>query len=312
MTTTQTPAGAVEGAAPAGLMRPGSPEWLATITASKVPVILGISRFTSQYELWHQMAGLDQEPPPAPAQQDMYDYGHAVEHAAAAYWLLRNPGWRLSPGEVQYRTDAFGFPAVATIDRRASRGRSRRIVEVKSARSLEEWGDDGSGEIPADYAAQLCFQQMVTGWHAPAELVLWPDYGRPRIYTVDYEPDIAEAIADRCRRWLDSLSAGTPPALDDSVSCYETVRRLHPDIDRDAEAEIDESAALALLEASAADKRVKRQLRGAKTAVLDAVGNAQYVTCNGVRVADRRANSAGSVSLYPRDKAHDELLPTTY
>ena len=37
---------------------PGSDEWLRRVTASKVPAILGVSRFKSQYTLWHEMAGL--------------------------------------------------------------------------------------------------------------------------------------------------------------------------------------------------------------------------------------------------------------
>ncbi|MBD0852737.1 hypothetical protein CU043_00415 [Corynebacterium striatum] len=37
---------------------PGTPEWAKIVTASKVPALLGVSRFTSQYAAWHQLAGL--------------------------------------------------------------------------------------------------------------------------------------------------------------------------------------------------------------------------------------------------------------
>lgn len=70
---------------------PGSPEWLQLITASKIPSILGISRFKSQFSLWHEMAGNVETEPISKAQQDDFDYGHAAELAAAEYWRFKNP-----------------------------------------------------------------------------------------------------------------------------------------------------------------------------------------------------------------------------
>ncbi|MER2224040.1 MAG: hypothetical protein ABS976_20875, partial [Rhodococcus sp. (in: high G+C Gram-positive bacteria)] len=52
---------------------PGSPEWLKLITASKIPSILGISRFKSQFSLWHEMAGNLPSEPIGMAQQDDFD-----------------------------------------------------------------------------------------------------------------------------------------------------------------------------------------------------------------------------------------------
>lgn len=308
MTSLDLPVGACGDTAPTGdPLAPGSPAWVRTITASKVPAILGMSRFQSQFSLWHEMAGLVEPAPVSEQQQELFDYGHAVEVAAAEYWRYRNPGWRLSRSEVSYSDPSLPFPNQVTIDRRASRGRSRRIVEVKSARSLEDWGDDGSGETPADYAAQVITQQHISGITADADLVLWPTYGRPRVYTIVYDREVAEQIIDRCTAWWESIKAGTPPELDDTITTYETLRRLHPDVDRGAEVEVSVDDALELLQASRDEKSVAKAARGAKSRILAAAGSAQYVTCRGVRVADRRGNSAGSVSLYPNTKVLDEL-----
>ena len=291
---------------------PGSPEWLRLVTASKVPAILGISRFKSQFELWHEMAGTL---PPAPiddAKQEHFDYGHAAEVAAAEFWKYRNPGWRLSVGEVQYTRDDLPFPNAVTIDRRGSRGRSRRVVEVKTAQSREEWGDDGSGEVPQDYAAQVLVQQIVTGWHEPADLVLWPTYGMPQIYTLEYDQTIADAIIGRIVEWCDSLAAGTPPELDDTVSCYETVRRLHPDIDRDAAVELDPVFAVDYLRAVADDKETTTRLRGMKTRLLDHMGRAQYARVGEHKIADRRNGKGDSVSLYAATKTDPNEIEELY
>ncbi|MDZ7910766.1 MAG: YqaJ viral recombinase family protein [Rhodococcus sp. (in: high G+C Gram-positive bacteria)] len=281
---------------------PGSPEWLQLITASKIPSILGISRFKSQFSLWHEMAGNLPSEPMGTAQQDDFDYGHAVELAAGEYWRFKNPGWRLSRGEVQYTDDGFEFGNAATIDGRASRGSLRRIAEIKTARDLAEWGDDGSGEVPADYAAQVIWQQRVTGFTAPANIVLWPQYGKPKIYVIEYSAQLAAAIVEAVRKWNASLAAGEPPELDDTISTYETVRRLHPEIDG-REVQLDPDLAADYLTAVADDKEITKRLRGLKTRVLDVMGNAQTAVVIDLKIATRTPGRGDSISLRSNTKA---------
>ncbi|MFF2060012.1 YqaJ viral recombinase family protein [Rhodococcus qingshengii] len=281
---------------------PGSPEWLKLITASKIPSILGISRFKSQFSLWHEMAGNLPSEPIGRAQQDDFDYGHAVELAAGEYWRFKNPGWRLSRGEVQYTDDGFEFGNAATIDGRASRGSLRRIAEIKTARDLAEWGDDGSGEVPADYAAQVIWQQRVTGFTAPANIVLWPQYGKPKIYVIEYSAQLAAAIVEAVRKWNASLAAGEPPELDDTISTYETVRRLHPEIDG-REVQLDPDLAADYLTAVADDKEITKRLRGLKTRVLDVMANAQTAVVIDLKIATRTPGRGDSISLRSNTKA---------
>lgn len=281
---------------------PGSPEWLKLITASKIPSILGISRFKSQFSLWHEMAGNLPSEPIDTAQQDDFDYGHAVELAAGEYWRFKNPGWRLSRGEVQYTDDGFEFGNAATIDGRASRGSLRRIAEIKTARDLAEWGDDGSGEVPADYAAQVIWQQRVTGFTAPANIVLWPQYGKPKIYVIEYSAQLAAAIVEAVRKWNASLAASEPPELDDTISTYETVRRLHSEIDG-REVQLDPDLAADYLTAVADDKEITKRLRGLKTRVLDVMGNAQTAVVIDLNIATRTPGRGDSISLRSNTKA---------
>lgn len=287
---------------------PGSPEWLKMITASKIPSILGISRFKSQFTLWHEMATDEDGRPllaPTPiskAQQDDFDYGHAAELAAAEYWRYKNDGWVVSRGEVQYTDDALEFGNAATIDGRASRGSWRRIVEIKTARDLAEWGDDGSGEVPADYAAQVIWQQLITGWHDPANIVLWPQYGKPKIYSIEYRPDVAAAILGLVREWNASLAAGEPPELDASISTYETVRRLHDKIDGTT-VELPPSLAYDYLCDVETDKEVTARLRCNKTRVLDFMGNAQYAVVGDLKIATRSPAARGAIALRSNTKA---------
>lgn len=280
---------------------PGTPEWQRVVSPSKIPALLGVSRFKSQYTVWHEMAGLVEPEPISEPRQDDFDYGHACELAAREYWLYKNPGWRLSRGEVAYRNDTIAFPHLATLDLRASRGSIRKVVEVKTARDKEEWGDDGSGEVPTDYAAQVMAQQHITGWtDEPADIVVWFQYGKPKIYHVEYEPRLAAAMFARvAQMWPTIVAATPPPALDDSVSTYETVRALHPEIDGST-AVLDPVLARDYLAADADLKAITARHRGLKTRVLDFMGFAQFAVAGAPekKVARRQRGKGKAIALH--------------
>lgn len=264
---------------------PGSSAWLRTISPSKVAAILGKSRWESPYRLWHRMHGdLPPEPP-----RDEFTAGHAMEPALAYIWKQENPGWRLSPGEVQIEgdQDRLGFTGLATIDRRATRGKYKRIVEFKTARSLEEWGDEFTDEAPLDYYLQVQAQQLITGWtEHPAHLVVMGPFFNWHTYVIEHDPQIALRILSECQAWERSLRASTPPALDDTVPTYKAVRELHPDIDG-TEVQVDRKIAAEYLATADALKFAETAARGAKTRLLDAMGNAAQANTGDIKVATR-------------------------
>ena len=278
-----------------GYIAPGSPEHAAIITPSKVAAILGVSRWESPFRLWHRMRGnIDPAPP-----SEIFALGHDFEPAMASIWKRRNPGWQLSPGEVQYivPTETFGYPAAVTLDRRARRGRARRVVEFKTARKLEDWGDQFTDAAPADYIAQVMAQMAYTGFtDHPAELMVLGPFFEAHSYTIPYDEIVAFAIHDRCKLFYDSLAGDTPPPLDDSVATYEAVRALHPDIDGST-VQIDLNDAAWVLHCDKSTKDGERELREAKTRLLDLMGNAQTAMCGDVKIADRRPHAKGGVAL---------------
>lgn len=276
---------------------PGTPGHTRVISPSKVASICGVSRWQSAYSLWHEMKGVLQPE----VGKDIFDVGKAFELALAELWRIKNPGWKLSPGEIQYQTTQFGFPACATIDRRATRGRAQRVVEFKIARHLDEWGDPNlDGDCPADYALQVIAQQAITGLRAPADLLVMGPFFKHRAYTITYDEIVADWMLGRCRKFWASLASDIPPELDDSVSTYVAVRAIHPDIDRGVEAAVPASLVADLREAKAGLKDAEKQHRGFTTKMLDGMGNAQYAVADGVRVADRRPHPHGGVSLVLR------------
>ena len=288
-----------------GYIAPGSAEHSTLITPSKVAAILGVSRWESPFRLWHRMRGnLDPAPP-----SEIFALGHDFEPAMASIWKRRNPGWQLSPGEVQYviPEEDFGYPAAVTLDRRARRGSSRRVVEFKMARDLSAWGDQFTDAAPADYVAQVMMQMAYTGFtDHPAELVVLGPFFEAHTYVIPYDEVVAFAIHDRCNAFYKSLDGDIPPDLDDSVATYEAVRALHPDIDGST-VEVDHGLAWQLLQTDSDHKYHERQLREAKTRLLDLMGNAQTAMCGDIKIADRRPHAKGSIALALATKNLDQL-----
>lgn len=287
--------------------RPGDPGWIAPgseqhtkmMSPSKVAAVLGFSRWQSPYGLWMEMAGRVEPNPP----KDIFSWGHDCEPTAARRWLAANPGWKLSPDEVQFVIDPehYGFPAVVTLDRRAVRGRSRRVVQFKIARDmddLEKWGDDLTGECPEDYATQVAAEMLFTGMTAlPGHLLVLGPFWTERIYPIQYDANVATWMIRELQQFYRSLRNSEPPELDDHVATYSTVRKLHPEIAAGTAVELDIDIAREFLAAHQAEVDAKKRLTGAKTRVLDAMGDTETARVGDLQIAKRSPHASGSVAL---------------
>ncbi|OZF41888.1 YqaJ viral recombinase family protein [Rhodococcus sp. 14-2470-1a] len=295
-------------------IKPGSDEWLRTMSPSKAAAVLGLSRWESPRSLWHRMRG--ELPPEDP--KDEFRVGHAYELALAELWRSANAGWRLSRGEVQFDgSDRFGFPLIATIDGRASRGRARRVVEKKTARSLEEWGDFFTDDGPADYVTQVIVQMGVSGYtREPADLVVMGPFFQWHTYRVRFDADLFDGIVDQLRDFHRSLSdPDAGPELDDHVATYDAVRALHPRIDGST-VQLDEALALDYLDAVLDHRETDKRLRGLKTRVLDVMGDAAEALLTReeqdgkqtYKIAGRGPGPHDSIRLNPAGKKVMEAL----
>lgn len=280
---------------------PGTEEWLGQITASKVGAILGVSRWTSQYALWHEMAGLT---PPAQLDEDRMQWGHVAESSLANWWLYKNPGWLLNPRrggthEIAYTNPELPFPNLATLDRRAyrpdaTRSDRFRILELKTAATLSDWGRPGEEDsVPADYYSQVQFQMGVSGIHTADVVVLGPS-PRPEIHHIAFNEEEFGRIVDRCVDWQASLEMGVAPALDDQESTYEAIRGMHPHIRDDKEVQVDEATAVRFLDAAAVLNEAKSAFKSVRNEVAKLMGDAKYLKCGDVKIADRLSKQGGT------------------
>ena len=268
------------------------------ITASKVASMLrdadgdylGIG-YNSAFELWHQMAG--QWEPDLPDEK-ILARGHWMEPAARAFWMHENPGWRCSPGEVAYADPDLPFPNLVTLDIRASRGRARKIVEVKSPRQ-----DRG---VHDGWLVQVQMQMRISGIHQ-ADVVLMPQWGEERIITVDYDPDLADAIVADAEHFWGLLEAGTPPDAGDSVHAAQILAALHPAPQPDTAVELPvdvmDEWTTALDRSAAAEKA----LTTVENKVREQMGDAARASFDGRVVATRSAGRFAKTRLPKTDEA---------
>ena len=274
-------------------MKPGSPEWARLVTASKVAAILGLSPWDSQRTVWHRMRG--DVPWDDNGNAEAKSRGHYLEDGVIRWWLDQHPG---ATGD-QQRTFLLDDWGAATPDLSGTDEHGRRFVmDAKTAASDDDWTDeDGAFAAPPYYLAQSVWQLACD---PDAEVAYIAALTGPRlrlretppVLRSEHEALIAEVVA-QAREFYDSLTGDVPPHLSGVPAEYEVLRRVHPEIDRDAVVEIPRDVALALLTAKEGEKR----LRAEQAAVLDLMGRARIATCGGVKVA-RRQPSQGAIALY--------------
>lgn len=286
---------------------PGTAAWSRRITASKVAAILGLSPYDSPLSCWHKMKGN------VPLEQETEDHrrGHYAEPAILAWWRDQHPDYIVRATQPQFETKALPW-AAATPDAVAEHEDGGEVlVEVKTARNLDEWGEPGTDEIPAYYFVQTQFQMHVSGVHR-CYVPVWGSWFEMAEYVVDYDPEIAAGIIARCAEFWASLEADVSPPLDDTVATLQVLKALHPSITPGEVVELDEQTAIEFIDASNEFKAAEARKRAAQSAVLAAMGAAQYGHHNAVRVARRQPAGRGdAVALHQVAKTTDAITGAT-
>lgn len=280
-------------------LKPGSAKWRRTITASKVGAILGISPHTSQYAQWHEMAG---NVKPNPFDDHTAKFGHFAELMLGPWWESEEDGRELGEHEPTFTDPDRGW--VATPDYIAKDADGEMcVVECKTAKSLDEWSDEeGEPAVPAHYFAQVIFQLALTGFDRGYVVVLG-SFKQIETFRIDFDPELWAGVEDQLVAWEQSLSDGVPPELDDTPATLQTVRKLHKDITRDKEVEIQPELARHILAAKKALDEAQKKYDAYEIVGRDLMEDAHRLVCGGEKIADRRGNAHGSTNWIVNKKA---------
>jgi putative phage-type endonuclease len=280
-------------------LKPGSPEWLKTISASKIPAILGISPWQSKYALWHLMAG-NTEPW---AGNKATDRGTYLENAVFTWFEAQHPELTVV-GCGSYAHNVHGSwtaapDGLAHVDDYAEdAGPVTYGVEIKTAQYSDGWGKTGTAEIPPYYLAQTAWQMIVTGVDRVYVPVL---FGQPfefREYVIEWD-DIAgdvDTIKAEVHAFQKSLKDGVAPDIDGSTATYNTIKELHPEIDGET-VEIPEDLGSAYLYAKETLDMATEAADKCKNEIAATMGTAKKATLWGQPLFTRQARGGGTPYL---------------
>lgn len=123
----------------------------------------------------------------------------------------KHPVWPFLRSHIDYRV--VGEPAV---------------LELKTSRGTEGWGEDMGSEIPVHYWIQVQHQLMVLGMPYAYVAALFGHYDF-RVYTIARDFDFTDKLAaSLVEFWENHVAKGIPPALDGSSRASEILRRRYP------------------------------------------------------------------------------------
>ena len=173
--------------------------------ASDSAAVCGLSPWSSALSVWLDKRGLVPPTPMTPQQR----WGLLLEPAVAAEFELHYPllGVRPSPGWVVSPDCPW---MGCTPDRLIDGG----VLELKTSRTSEGWGPDGSAEVPEHYLVQVQHQMFVTNTRRAflAALIGGSDF---RTYEVArHEGLIERLLAVGGHFWREHVEPGDPPAPD--------------------------------------------------------------------------------------------------
>ena len=182
----------------------GTPEERRTgIGGSDAPAALGLSPWRSPFDLWEEKVGLA-EPQ---AQNEPMLWGKLLED------VIRGEYARRTGFEVTYRKELIRHPTrpwqFVHLDGEVAHD-YRRILEVKSARTQQGWGEPETDEIPQPYLVQCHHAMLVTDSEVcdVAVLIGGNDF---RIYQVRRDADIEQQLTEGEAAFWEAVTSRVPP-----------------------------------------------------------------------------------------------------
>jgi len=190
------------------------------IGGSDVAAVLGINPYRSPVEVYLDKTG--QSPLETPDNDKMY-WGRALEDLVAQEFSKRT-GKKVQRRNQMFRDKEYSF-LIANIDRYIVG--EQAILECKTASEYtkDQWGEDGTDDVPFYYLCQVLHYMYVTGYYKGYLAVLIGGYDY-RIYNISYNENVANKIKSKCIDfWNNHVLKKVPPKpinLEDVKALYST------------------------------------------------------------------------------------------
>lgn len=265
-------------------LTPGTPEWLQQrrnrLGGSEIAAVLGLSPHESRFSLWHRK--LDLAPPVD--DNPVMEWGRRLEGAVLGKFFDDHTELdHLGRGSWLHPQHDFmlASPDAVACDQAGA----LIVVDAKTGSDMgPEWGDSP----PIWYVCQLRWYMEILGAQE-AWVAALLDGRTYREYRIQPDPADTALMVSEGRDFIASLAEGRRPNIDEHSQTYQVLRDLHPLIDPSAEVEVAPELAGEYLDSVLSLKAAESRLTGAKSRLLDAMGDARVALVEGDgSSADRR------------------------
>jgi putative phage-type endonuclease len=160
---------------------------------------MGLSKWATPLSVYLEKIGEGQPVEETPAMH----WGTALEPVILSAYQDQTGLQIAAPGLLRHDKHPFviGTPDGIAVD---------RIVEAKTARSAEGWGEPGSDEIPEPYILQVQHYMMLTG-KALADVAVLIGGSDFRVYTVPADPELQGMMLDAEASFWSRVQDRIPP-----------------------------------------------------------------------------------------------------
>jgi len=277
----------IENATHLGTFESGSPEWHQLrsqgIGGSQVGTIAGLNKWESPYTAWAKYTGkIDSEIADSPAME----WGRRLENVVMEKFQDEHPELEVwdyvGTWQNVERPYQIANPDGIAMDEHGNLS----VIEIKTARFPDDW-DAG---VPLYYLTQVQWYLSCLDIQRAyvAVLIGGSDYREFEIEADHFQQQADIALVEQ---FLAAVENDKAPDWDGSQSTYETVRRIHPDI-QDDEVELGDLGKQLLI-ANDKENAAKAEALALKSQVLDKMGFAKRGLVNGQWAFTRQSRGTG-------------------
>jgi putative phage-type endonuclease len=274
--------------------------WLADrrsgIGGSDAVAVMGVSKWRTPYEVYLAKRGEGREVDVSPAMH----WGNRLEP------VIREEYSNATGRVVKVPTTILRHPAhdwmIGSIDGVTE---DNRLLEIKTTRSAEGWGDEGTDDIPEAYLVQVQHYLTVTGLSIAdvAVLIGGSDF---RLYEVAADPELQAILTQVEQAFWTRVCRGEPP---DPVSLSDARVRWGRSTAREVEA--DDAVrewVKALAQNKAALARLEETVETLQAGICAAMADADTLTADGKTLATwKSAKPASRFDTTAFKLAHPDL-----
>lgn len=270
-----------------------SPEWHALraggIGGSEIAGVVGLSRWTSPFQLWHRKKGNlpDQTP------NEAMEWGNRLEPVIAQRFVDDHPEFKVTRTPGTYAHHERGWQRVNP-DGLVEDSDGHALLEVKNASAYAD--DFTKDDIPLEYHCQVQHAMDVFGLTRCYVAVLIGG-NHYREYVIDADAEDQADLRTKGEEFWASVQNDEEPPLDCSTHTYRAVVDLNPDLVKGEGVDLTSDHWGAYVIAKAELREAEDALTLAKSQILHTMRGVQHARFAGEVVLRRQRHASGSYFL---------------